>query len=99
MMLMAKNGRPIHISKKTDPKLKILGEATGFLKIQKKDALVLAKALKDFVKCGKTGVEYEETYNILMQKRKLAFENIKGFFWTEMDFEKDLRKIVSAQVP
>ena len=93
MMLMPKNRRLVRISKKTDRRLDIVGEAVGFFKIKKKDARQLAKILKKMVHNGKTGVEYEEAYNKLMKKTKVSFQTI-GSFWTEMDFEEDRRKIL-----
>ena len=92
MMVMAKDGRLMRVSKKADPKLKVVGEAVGFFKIKKDDARQLAQILRKMVHSGKTGVEYEESYNELMKKVKVGFEKITGF-WTEMDFDKDLKKI------
>lgn len=96
MILTAKHGRPIHISKKPDPKLRALGEATGFLKLVKKDAMLLARILEKMVRSGKTECEYEETYNELMKTRRLGVEKIKGS-WSEMDFEDDRKKIMSLR--
>ncbi len=93
MMLMAKNGLPCAIAKKVDPSLKILGESVGFFKVSRDDAAYLKKILSDFVKRGNVNVEYEDTYNVLMKKRKVGFESMGGFFWTEMDFKEDLQKI------
>lgn len=93
-MLMAKNGRLISISKKIDPSLTAVGESIGFLKLNKTDALLLRKILKKFVDMGKVNIEHEDTYPVLMQKREIGFENMNGFFWSEMDFKKDLRKIL-----
>jgi len=95
MMLMAKNGRPFHISKKMEPRLKILGENVGFLKLAPRDAPVLRRALEKFIREKRTGVEYEETYNILMRKRKIGLVPMDGYFWTEMDFPEDRAKIVA----
>lgn len=95
MMLMAKNGRPTRISKKVDPRLKILGENVGFLKLAPKDAPVLLAALEQFVREKRTGIEYEETYNILMRKRKIGLVSMEGSFWTEMDFPEDRERILA----
>ena len=92
MMVMSKKKHPVRIAKKVDPSLKVLGESVGFLKVGKADATLLKKILKSFIRHGKTGVEYEDSYNVLMQKTTLGAEPITGF-WTEMDFEEDLRKI------
>jgi choline kinase len=94
MMVMAQKNRVVRIAKKTDPSLEILGEAVGFLKIGKNDAAILRKILSNFIRHGKTAVEYEDSYNTLMQKRKIGIEKIHEF-WTEMDFEEDLKKIRS----
>ena len=84
--------RPCRISKRVDPQLRLIGEAVGFFKIKARDAKLLAKILSKMVLSGKTGLEYEESYNELMKKRKIGFEKIGGF-WTEMDFKADLKKI------
>ena len=89
MMLMAKNGRLVRISKKTARGLKVVGEAVGFLKLKQNDAGLLAQILERMVRRGKTDCEHEESYNELMKKRKVGFKKITGF-WTEMDFEEDL---------
>ena len=107
MMLMApatkasagkRGARPCHISKKVDPRLRSLGEATGFLLLRKKDAQLLAQILEKMVRSGKTECEYEESYNALMKTRRLGYEKISGF-WSEMDFEEDLLKILKAVTP
>lgn len=95
MMLMAKKGRPFYISKEVDPRLKILGENVGFFKLSPKDAPVLRLALEKFVREGRTGVEYEETYNVLMRNTNVGLEPMDGIFWTEMDFPEDREKIVA----
>lgn len=94
MMVMAREGRLVRISKKLDPKLRPIGEAVGFLKLVKKDAVLLAGILRRLVASGRTGCEYEEAYNGLMKTRRLGWVKIGGF-WTEMDFEEDLRRIRS----
>ena len=96
MMVMAQGRRLVRISKKVDPKLTIVGEAVGFFKVKKEDAKRLAEILKKMVRAGKTGVEYEESYNELMKVKKVGFEIITGF-WTEMDFEEDLKSLRKAR--
>ena len=96
MMLMAKNGRLHAIAKKLDPSLKIIGEATGIVKFNKKDATFLRKILADFVKEDNVFVEYEDAYARLMKKVTLGVVKIGSLFWSEMDFEEDLNKILKA---
>ena len=98
MMLMAKDGRPAAISKKTDPKLKILGEATGFFKIWKKHAPFLGRILRNFISAGRLDLEYEATYTELMKKTSVGAVSVGNSFWTEMDFEEDLKKIQTRNV-
>ncbi len=95
MMLMARQGKPVQISKCPDTKLQTLGEATGFLKLKEKDASLLARILEKMVHAGKTECEYEESYNALMKTRRLGVERISGF-WSEMDFEEDRKKILKV---
>lgn len=93
MMLMAKSGRPVHIAKKVDRSLKVLGEATGIFKVGKTDAKKLSKILSRMVRAGKVFGEYEESYCELMKTSAVGSETIEGF-WTEMDFEEDRAKIL-----
>ncbi len=92
MMVMARKNHTVRIAKKIDSSLQILGEAVGFLKIGKEDGKILRAILKNFVRRGNADVEYEESYNALMKKRMIGVEKIHEF-WTEMDFEEDLKKI------
>ncbi len=92
MMVMGRHGRPSQISKKISKDLEMLGEATGFLKLKRTDAVLLSKILNRLVRNGSTDVEYENSYNELMKKRKLGIKKITSF-WTEMDFEADLKRI------
>lgn len=93
MMVMTEGRRLKQIAKKISPSLKMVGESVGFLKIRKNDAERLKNILADFVRRGKTGVEYEEAYNALMQQTAIGSEIITEF-WTEMDFEEDLKTIM-----
>lgn len=92
-MLMSKNGRLFAISKRVDPSLKIVGEATGIFKLNKETARALRKILKEFVRKGKINVEYEETYSSLMRKRKIGIVPIGKLFWSEIDFKRDLKHV------
>lgn len=92
MMVMAKGPRLVRVAKRMDPRLRIIGEAVGFLLLKKKDAQRLGGILKKMIDQGKTDLEYEASYNELMKKSRVGFKKIKGF-WTEMDFEEDLNKI------
>ena len=93
MMLMTNPKKPILLSKKIDPTLQILGEATGILKLEKKYAQILPRILKKFIQQKNEFVEYEESYGALMKKVTIGYETIGHFFWSEMDFEEDLEKI------
>ena len=90
--------RPCRISKRIDPRLCIIGEAVGFLKLKRSDALLLSDILEKMVRQGKTGLEYEEAYNELMKTRRVGFKKITGF-WTEMDFEEDWAVIARRAAP
>ncbi|MBI3316342.1 MAG: aminotransferase class V-fold PLP-dependent enzyme, partial [Candidatus Omnitrophica bacterium] len=82
MMLQARNGRLVSIAKTLDPALKSVGEATGIVKLRKKDALRLKRILERFVREGKTGVEYEESLACLLKDGNIGYETMNGFFWT-----------------
>ncbi len=93
MMLMAKQGRIALIRKKIEPGLKILGEATGILKLSAKDAQHLSKILSAMVNRGVLDAEYEEAYCELLQKSRIGALSIGNVFWSEIDFPADLAKI------
>ena len=93
MVLMAKGKRLWSISKTLDPRLKPVGEATGIVKFARADARLLRSILAEFVRNKITGVEYEEAYAELLKRRRIGCETTEGFFWTEMDFEEDLKRI------
>ena len=93
MMLMARGTRIAAISKKTDKRLKPVGEATGLAKFSKADARTLRSILKDFYRKKRNGVEYEEAYGELLKRTPVTAVPVGGLFWTEMDFESDLKKI------
>ncbi len=95
MMLMSRKGRPVRISKKVQPRLDIIGESVGFFRIAKQHGPLLKKILERLVDAGKTGVEYEESYNELMKKLTPGVETMRGLFWSEMDFEEDRLKIMA----
>lgn len=99
MMVMSKGGRLAAVSKKTVPGLRIVGEATGILKLSAADAAELRKILSGFIRRKILDVEYEETYTRLLRDRKVGFVDVGGLFWREMDFPEDLRAILrrSAQ--
>jgi choline kinase len=95
MMLMGKRGRPAAISKQVDPALAILGEATGIVKWSAAHGKKLSAILAAFVRRGRTRVEYEEAYDALLKKTTIGLVPVGNVFWSEMDFEKDLKKIRS----
>ena len=93
MMLMSKQGKLHSIAKKIDPSLKTIGEATGIVRFREKESLLLKKILSDFIREKNIKVEYEEAYAELMKKCSIGVVKIDGLFWSEMDFEEDLKKI------
>jgi len=94
MMLMSKNGRPWSISKKTDPSLKILGEATGILRLDTGGAEALKKTLNEFYRRDDLNREYEDAYCRLLKKKKFGVVTMEGLFWSEIDFKEDLKKVL-----
>lgn len=93
MMVLARNGRPWKISKKPDPSLTALGEATGLFRLDARDVPLLQALLEDFYKRGVCDVEYEDSYSELAKRRILGTVSIGDSFWSEMDFEEDLERI------
>lgn len=93
MMVMARNGRLAEISKRVNPRLSVVGEATGIAKFGKGDARMLARILDGLHRAGRHDVEYEESFSRLMKRRDLGAVGMDGLFWTEMDFEEDLARI------
>lgn len=93
MMLMAKKGRLHAIAKKIDPSLEIVGEATGIVKLSGADARALRHILKDFYRKKNLSVEYEDALGRLLKKRAIGFVDMDGLFWSEIDFEEDLKHV------
>lgn len=93
MMLMSKNGKPWAISKTPDPSLGILGEATGIVKLDTQAAGFLRKILAGYCRRDDLDREYEDAYCRLLQKKKIGAVSMEGFFWSEIDFKKDLEKV------
>jgi len=93
MMVMAKAGRPWALSKKVDASLKVLGEATGIFKLGAAHAALLRASLDELYRRGLHDVEYEEAYSSLCKKTRVGIVSIGEVFWSEMDFEKDWRRI------
>ena len=94
MMLMAKNGRLWSISKKLNPSLEPVGEATGFFMIEKKHLGLFKSVLRRLVRSGHAAAEYEEVYDALLKKIRIGLVPVGKTFWTEMDFEADRGKIL-----
>lgn len=95
MMLMGRARRPLAISKAVDPSLEILGEATGIVRWSARHGARLAAILESFVRRGRTRVEYEEAYDALLKQERIGLVPVGNVFWSEMDFEDDLKKIRS----
>lgn len=93
MILQAKGGRIVKISKPLDPGLKPLGEATGIFKVGSKAGRKLAAILNRMVRAGVTRCEYEDAYCELMKSFSPACVPVGNVFWTEIDFPSDLAKI------
>lgn len=93
MMVMARSGRPVHIAKRLQPGLSVLGEATGIVKLTAADARKLRGILDRLCRKGITTVEYEDAYTQLMRTSRLGCVPVGDLFWTEMDFEEDLARI------
>jgi choline kinase len=93
MMLMGRPGRPLAISKQLQPGLQVLGEATGIVRWSAAHGRRLSRILASFVRRGRTRVEYEEAYDALLKEEKTALIPVGNVFWSEMDFEADLKKI------
>jgi choline kinase len=95
MMVQRRGHRLWAVRKKTDPSLVPVGEATGIVKLAGRDADALRRILARMTRNGLRDAEYEDSYCELMKKRRLGFVDMGGAFWTEMDSERDLRKILT----
>lgn len=96
MMLMAKDGRPWSISKRTDPTLQVLGEATGIVRLDEQAARTLGKILKKFHRRDDLDREYEDAYCELLTRKKVGCVSMNGLFWSEIDFQEDLDAVSQA---
>jgi 2-aminoethylphosphonate-pyruvate transaminase len=97
MMVQRRGGRLWSIRKKLDPSLAPVGEATGILKLSGQDAALLRRILERMTKGGVRDAEYEDSYCELMKRRRLGWVDTGGAFWSEMDSEHDLKKILSGE--
>lgn len=97
MILSAdRTGSLKEISKTPNARLKPAGEATGIVKLSASDARALAACLKKLVVRGRVREEYERAYTELMKSRRIGSVTVSGF-WSEIDFEKDLRKVLKER--
>lgn len=97
MMLQARGGGRIRrVAKRPEPGHRLLGEATGIVKLSARDARALSRVLEFFRASGRTRVEYEDAYCELLKSARIGLVSVGDVYWKEMDFEGDLRDISQA---
>lgn len=77
----------------------LVGEAVGFLKLSKKDAMLLADKLSDDVKNGIDNCEHEEVYDRMLNDCNVGYETVNGLPWIEIDFPEDVQKAENLIIP
>ena len=77
----------------------IVGEAVGFLKLSKNDAMFLANALMDDVRNGIDNCEHEEVYDRILKTCNVGYETVNGLPWIEIDFPEDVQKAENLIIP
>lgn len=89
-MLMARDGRVLDITRGLRGDYDTSGESIGFLKLSRDGAACLAGLLERALSAGRDGIEHEEVYPSLMQKRVIGYEVADDFPWLEIDFPDDV---------
>ena len=99
MLLMAKQGRVLHIGRHLDGPYDQLGEGVGFLKLSHRDAPLFLEVLESLLKEGREGSEYEEAIDRFLQKAFVGYELVGDLPWTEIDFPEDIEKAEKEILP
>ncbi len=92
MMLMARGGRVLDITRGVRGEFDACGESVGFLKLSRSAAGRLRVLLEQALDAGRDGIEHEEVYPALMRECVIGYELTEGYPWTEIDFPEDVAR-------
>jgi choline kinase len=92
--LCVRDGRLVEFRKRPDPTIPydFRGESVGFFKFAPNCARDLAERCDAYVTAGRLDEAYEEPIRdlVLAASQRLAFEDISGMPWIEIDFPEDI---------
>lgn len=92
MMLMARGGRVLDITRGLRGDYDACGESIGFLKLGADGSNLLRGLLQQALEAGRDGVEHEEVYPALMRECEIGYVTADGFPWLEIDFPEDVER-------
>ncbi|MEO6340335.1 MAG: phosphocholine cytidylyltransferase family protein [Caulobacteraceae bacterium] len=77
------------------------GESVGFFRFSPEMAVSLAARCDDYVRAGRTDVEYEEAIRdmILAEPARFGAADVSDLPWTEIDFEGDVARARAEILP
>lgn len=77
------------------------GESVGFFRFTAATAASLAERVDEYVRTGRTSVEYEEAIRdlILARLEQFGYEDISDLPWTEIDFDVDVARAQHEILP
>lgn len=94
--ICVRDGRIVEFRKIPDPSIRwdFAGESVGFFKFSPAAAAELASTTEQYIAQQREREAYEEAIRdmILAQTQPLAFEDITGTPWIEIDFPDDVRR-------
>ncbi|MDQ7780948.1 MAG: phosphocholine cytidylyltransferase family protein [Planctomycetota bacterium] len=99
MMIAARAGRVLRITRRPGEGWEQLGEGVGFLKIGRQHAPVLEKLLQRFVDEDRLKCEYEDAIDEFLKSCEAGFEDVSDLPWTEIDFPEDIAKAEREVLP
>jgi len=92
MMLVARAGRVVEISRRPSRRGGLAGEGVGFLKLGKSAARRLATEAARLVEAGGEDEEYEAVVARLLRRVRVGYERADDLPWAEIDFPADLAR-------
>ena len=98
--LYTRGPRVIALGKKVVPESwETVGEGVGFFKCGAAAGPEFIRAMEHVIATGDGLNEYEDALNLLLQRTHVAWVDVTGLPWTEVDFAEDLRRAEQEVLP
>lgn len=98
--LYTRGDRVIALGKKVVPEAwEAVGEGVGFFKCGAAAGPEFVRAMEHVIATGDGLNEYEDALNIILQRTHVAWVDVTGLPWTEIDFAEDLQRAEDAVLP